>query len=255
MLRIICRTALSKSQNYAVLTSSVNPHHHNNFTSKSNNSTNKKKQPEDNKKSKSKPSDASTAVQSESATSVEEMELARARARRLAEDDRDTFLDVGPNNRPLFTKTPSLSLLTRKDACTYFKFSEEELNEVLPEGLPTGMLEEFKESMRHALLVRQSFLDLRDNFRRIVDPPMLSSNGPKVRKQVVLDGPRSCGKSIMFAMLVHWARDEGWLVFYVPRGREWTHGGYFYKNPQTGLWDTPLQVEHVLKARILSYMV
>ncbi|KAJ0074755.1 hypothetical protein Patl1_35098 [Pistacia atlantica] len=118
LMRIICRTALSKSQNYAVLTSFVNPHHHNNFSSKSNNSTNKKKQPEDSKKSKSKPSDASTAVQSESATSVEEMELARARARRLAEDDRDTFLDVGPNNRPLFTKTPSLSLLTRKDACT-----------------------------------------------------------------------------------------------------------------------------------------
>ncbi|KAJ0006781.1 hypothetical protein Pint_30717 [Pistacia integerrima] len=122
LAEIICRTALSKSQNYAVLTSSVNPHHHNNFSSKSNNSTNKKKQPEDNKKSKSKPSDASAAVRSESATSVEEMELARARARRLAEDDRDTSLDVGPNNRPLFTKTPSLSLLTRKDACTYFKF-------------------------------------------------------------------------------------------------------------------------------------
>lgn len=54
--------------------------------------------------------------------SSEEMDLAKARARRLAEDDRDPSLDVGPNNRPLFTKTPSLSLLTRKDTCTYFKF-------------------------------------------------------------------------------------------------------------------------------------
>ncbi|XP_044495119.1 uncharacterized protein LOC123218023 isoform X2 [Mangifera indica] len=245
MLRIISRTVLSKPQNYAVVTSFVNPHHHNHFSSKA---KNKVKQPEGNKKSKSKPSDASAAaVQSESAMSSEEMELAKARARRLAEDDRDPSLDVGPNNCPLFTKTPTLSLLTRKDTCTYFKFSEEELNEVLPEGLPMGMLEEFKESMRNALLVRQSFLDLRDNFRRIVDPPMLSSNGPKVRKQIVLDGPRSCGKSIMLAMLVHWARDEGWLVLYVPKGWEWTHGGYFNKNPQTGLWDTPLQAENVLK--------
>lgn len=48
----------------------------------------------------------------------------------------------------------------------------EELNEVLPEGLPTGMVKEFEDSMRSALLVRQSFLDLRDNFRRIVDPPL-----------------------------------------------------------------------------------
>ena len=74
----------------------------------------------------------------------------------------------------------------------------------------------------------------------------------KVRKQIVLDGPVSCGKSITLAMLVQWAREEGWLVLYIPRGREWTHGGFFYKNPQTGFWDTPVQAESILKARILS---
>lgn len=72
----------------------------------------------------------------------------------------------------------------------------------------------------------------------------------KVRKQIVLDGPVSCGKSIALAMLVHWARDEGWLVVYVPNGREWTHGGVFYKNQQTGFWDTPVQAATALQARI-----
>lgn len=43
---------------------------------------------------------------------------------------------------------------------------------VLAEGLPSGMKREFKETRRSALLVRQNFLDLRDNFRRIVDPPL-----------------------------------------------------------------------------------
>lgn len=62
-----------------------------------------------------------------------------------------------------------------------------------------------------------------------------------------MDGPVSCGKSIALAMLVNWARDEGWLVFYVPKGREWTHGGFYYRNPQTGLWDTPVQAEKILK--------
>ncbi|XP_040991964.1 28S ribosomal protein S29, mitochondrial-like isoform X1 [Juglans microcarpa x Juglans regia] len=174
---------------------------------------------------------------------------AQARARRLAADDKDQSLDVGPNGRPLFTTTPSLYLLSRKDTCSYLKFSIEGLKTVLPEGLPTGMLKEFDDSLRPALLVRQSFLDLRDNFRRIVDPPLFFSdaNGPKLKKQIVLDGPASCGKSIALAMLVHWARDEGWLVFYIPRGREWTHGGFFSKNQQTGLWDTPLQAANVLK--------
>uniref|UniRef100_A0A803LCX5 Small ribosomal subunit protein mS29 n=1 Tax=Chenopodium quinoa TaxID=63459 RepID=A0A803LCX5_CHEQI len=83
------------------------------------------------------------------------------------------------------------------------------------DGLPSGMLKEFEDTKRCALLVRQSFLDLRDNFRRIVDPPTWSSSAkaPKPRKQIVLDGPRSCGKSIALAMLAHWARDEGWLDF------------------------------------------
>lgn len=51
----------------------------------------------------------------------------------------------------------------------------EELNNVLPEGLPLGMLKEFEDAMQSAVLVRQSFLDLRDNFRWIVDPPLHSS--------------------------------------------------------------------------------
>lgn len=118
---------------------------------------------------------------------------------------------------------------------------------MLPEGLPAGMVKEFQDSKRTALLVRQSFLDLRDNFRRVVDPTMWSSTGVKVRKQIVLDGPVSCGKSIALGMLVQWAREEGWLVLYVPSGKEWTHGGFFYKHPLTGLWDTPVQAENVLK--------
>ncbi|XP_059430105.1 uncharacterized protein LOC132163751 [Corylus avellana] len=174
---------------------------------------------------------------------------AQARARQLAADEKDPSLDVGPNGRRLFTSTSSLSLLSHKDACSYCKFSMKGLNAVLPEGLPEGMVKEFEDSLRPALLVRPSFLDLRDHFRRIVDPPLrfTDEKGPKVRKQIVLDGPASCGKSIALAMLVHWARDEGWLVFYVPRGREWTHGGFFTKNPDTGLWDTPLQATNVLK--------
>ncbi|XP_047147814.1 28S ribosomal protein S29, mitochondrial isoform X2 [Vigna umbellata] len=187
----------------------------------------------------------STATPAVAAALYDEQE----RIRQLAADDKNPSLDVGRNGRPLFTSAPSLSHLSRNDVCTYFKLTKDTLNAVLPEGLPVGMVNEFQDSMRKALLVRQSFLDLRDNFRRVVDPPMWSSNGKgvKVRKQVVLDGPVSCGKSIALAMLVQWAREEGWLVLYVPKGKDWTHGGFFYKHPQTGLWDTPVQAENVLK--------
>ncbi|XP_058191093.1 uncharacterized protein LOC131308242 isoform X2 [Rhododendron vialii] len=200
------------------------------------------------KKGKSK-SDAKSDTSSSAVSAADEFDDEDVRARRLAEDESDRSLDVGPNGRPLFTSTPSLSQLSRTDTCTYMKFSMEELNAVLPEGLPLGMVKEFEESKQTALLVRRSFLDLRDNFRRIVDPPLQSfdAKDSKVRKQIVLDGPVSCGKSIALAMLVHWARDEGWLVVYVPNGREWTHGGVFYKNQQTGFWDTPVQAATALQ--------
>ncbi|KAG7946699.1 hypothetical protein I3843_14G054600 [Carya illinoinensis] len=198
------------------------------------------------KKTKSKAHDHASASEAKVEAALSD---AQSRSRSLAADEKDPSIDLGPDGRPLFTSTPSLSLLSRKDACSYFKFSMDGLKTALPEGLPTGMVKEFEDSLRPALLVRQSFLDLRDNFRRIVDPPLRFSDdkGLKLKKQIVLDGPASCGKSIALAMLVHWARDEGWLVFYVPRGREWTHGGFFSKNPETGHWDTPLQAANVLK--------
>ncbi|XP_058083106.1 uncharacterized protein LOC131231042 [Magnolia sinica] len=160
----------------------------------------------------------------------------------------DRSLDVGPNGRPLFTSTKSLSDLGRKDVPVYVDFRLEDLSGILGEGLASGMKREFKMTQRCALLVRQSFLDLRDNFRRVVDPPLRANGkGPKVLKQIVLDGPVSCGKSITLAMLVHWARSEGWLVLYVPQAREWTHGGFFYKHPETGFWDTPVQAAKILQ--------
>eukprot|EP00249_Psilotum_nudum_P018753 c26947_g1_i1 orf=333-3047(-) len=72
------------------------------------------------------------------------------------------------------------------------------------------------------------------------------------RKQIVLDGLPGCGKSVALAMVVLWARAEGWLVVYIPSGREWTQGDYYHKNKLTGFWDTPCQaasmLENVLKS-------
>lgn len=52
-------------------------------------------------------------------------------------------------------------------------FSMEELRASLPEGLPLGMVKEFEESYRSALLVRESFIDLRENFKRAADPSLV----------------------------------------------------------------------------------
>ncbi|CAH2037287.1 unnamed protein product [Thlaspi arvense] len=105
-------------------------------------------------------------------------DLEAGRAKRLADDEKIPSLDVGPNGRPLFTpRDTTLSQLSHKDIGSYFKFDEAALKAVLPEGLASGIEDEFKESWRPALLVRKNFLALRDNFRRIADPPMWPSEG------------------------------------------------------------------------------
>ncbi|XP_013641613.1 uncharacterized protein LOC106346742 [Brassica napus] len=222
-------------------------------SSKSTKSSITKTKKSDGKKSKSKGGESGAAAGAEDGefggSAGDDLEAGRAK--RLADDEKTPSLDVGPNGRPLFTpRDVTLSKLSHKDIGSYFKFDEAALKAVLPEGLASGIEEEFKESWRPALLVRKSFLDLRDNFRRIADPPMWPSEGKggvKPKKQIILDGPVKSGKSIALAMLVHWARNEGWLVLYAPKGRDWTHGGYFYKNQHTGFWDTPLQAESILK--------
>lgn len=84
--------------------------------------------------------------------------------------------------------------------------------------------------------------------RRLLDKADLGS-----KRQIVLDGLPGSGKSVALAMLVQWARSEGWLVFYVPSAKQWTHGGLYYKNKLTGLWDTPLAAISVLENILKSH--
>ncbi|KAL6595137.1 hypothetical protein ACP70R_048240 [Stipagrostis hirtigluma subsp. patula] len=158
----------------------------------------------------------------------------------------DPALDVGPGGRPLFAFTDTFGSFAHRDANVYVDFTLDEWNAILPEGLPAGMMKEFQETRRCAVMVRKSFLDLRDNYRRIVDPT-ITTQCKDIKRQIVLDGPRSCGKSIALAMLVHWARTEGWLVFYVPQGKDWTHGGFFYRNTYSDFFDTPVQAAKILQ--------
>ncbi|GLJ36734.1 hypothetical protein SUGI_0739590 [Cryptomeria japonica] len=157
-------------------------------------------------------------------------------------------------NKPLFTEAASFSELTRKDANTYITISEEDLKRSIGEGLPAGLTKEYEETKGSSLLVRASFLELRDELKACVEKaknPNAQVRNP--RKQFILDGPVSSGKSITLAMLVHWARSEGWFVFYVPNGKEWTHGGFYYKNPVAPTWDTPKQAITVLERLLKSH--
>ena len=75
------------------------------------------------KRGKSTGKDAATDADADHASEIDAALFEEgARRRRLALDENDPSLDVGPNGRPLFTSTPALSQLTRADTGKYFKF-------------------------------------------------------------------------------------------------------------------------------------
>eukprot|EP01018_Ginkgo_biloba_P000991 Gb_06957 [translate_table: standard] len=166
----------------------------------------------------------------------------------------DENQDRKKRKKPLFTPATSLSQLTKEDICTYITISEEDLARSIGEGLPAGLTAEYEDSQGSSLLVRASFLELRDALKSCAEKAHLSDDkAEKLRKHFIVDGPVSSGKSITLAMLVHWARAEGWFVFYVPKAKEWTHGGFYYKNPHSPLWDTPVQASTVLQKLLKSH--
>jgi small subunit ribosomal protein S29 len=102
-------------------------------------------------------------------------------------------------------------------------------NQVSPdddEGAASGKKK--KPALSKRLLARQSDDALR---------AALDSNS-----RIDVRGSRGSGKSVALARLVMRAREDGWVVAYVPDGLELTRLSYFSKSTgegQDGLWETP----------------
>ncbi|KAJ7561212.1 hypothetical protein O6H91_03G019100 [Diphasiastrum complanatum] len=146
----------------------------------------------------------------------------------------------------LFSSATSLSKLQKIDLNKYFTLKQEDKVTFFGEGLPAGLTQEFEATDSGSFLIRGQMVHLCERLQRD-----LTALEP--RKHYVLDGPVGSGKSVTLAMLVMWARSQGWLVFYVPFGKEWTHGGMYAKNERTGLWDTPIQAKSVLEGFLRSH--
>uniref|UniRef100_A0A0E0E8W8 Small ribosomal subunit protein mS29 n=1 Tax=Oryza meridionalis TaxID=40149 RepID=A0A0E0E8W8_9ORYZ len=72
----------------------------------------------------------------------------------------DPALDVGPGGRPLFAFTDTFASFSRRDANAYVDFTLDEWKAMLPEGLPAGMMKEFQETRRCAVM---DFLKYNEN--------------------------------------------------------------------------------------------
>nr|8A22_Bw Chain Bw, mS29 [Polytomella magna]8APN_Bw Chain Bw, mS29 [Polytomella magna] len=98
-----------------------------------------------------------------------------------------------------------------------------------------GIQHEFDISGHHNVMLRSSTLELFD----------LIKEGDKNR--ILLSGPTGTGKSVALFSLVEWARQQDWIVLYIPSAFTLTRGGFFYRRPGTDLFDTLTSAQHLLK--------
>ncbi|KAL3701742.1 hypothetical protein R1sor_019764 [Riccia sorocarpa] len=169
--------------------------------------------------------------------------------------------EEGPEQNSLYTSAEGPAEFTAADLNRYYTISSEDAAVYFGEGLPPSLMKEFEETRERSFLIRARVLELFDRFKRCqVDTLQASEEGGRVRSpaskhkpQCLLDGFIKSGKSAALAMLVHWARIQGWLVFYVPCARDWTSGGMYYKNEHTGLYDTPVQAKTILEGFLKSH--
>ncbi|GLC44325.1 hypothetical protein PLESTB_000481900 [Pleodorina starrii] len=66
-------------------------------------------------------------------------------------------------------------------------------------------------------------------------------------QRLLLTGPAGVGKSIALVGLVEWARQQGWLVLYVPSCAALVQGGYFSRRGDSSRWDTLTSAQQLLK--------
>lgn len=175
-------------------------------------------------------------------------------AREIGEEE-GSQLDSG---LAMFTSASSLVDVTGDDVFKYITFSEEDQLKYFGEGLPGGVAKEFEVTKASSLMIRPKVLHLCNLLEQHVTGtdafklPAEDANSTKPKKHILLDGPVGSGKSVAVAMLVQWARARGWLVFYIPSGRGWTHGSLYYKQ-ETGLVETPVTAQMALEGFLKSH--
>ena len=117
--------------------------------------------------------------------------------------------------------------------CRFWTLDEIAESEMVPEGIPKSLDEEFAASGTRRMMVRDSDAKLWDKIQR--------------RSSILLDGEQGAGKTVACVRLVATARKAGWHVLYVPSAQKLTIESSYQRNESTGMWDTPVHARIFLK--------
>jgi hypothetical protein len=132
----------------------------------------------------------------------------------------------------------------------YFHITQEGVKTSFPEGLPSSLETAF------AHFADGGFLMHRSPARALIEAMKRAGSAaedagsslPLGQRAFYLVGKRGTGKSASLLHAVHWARENDWIVIYVPHARKLLHTGV-YCRPSThypGMFDMPVNAQALM---------
>ncbi|CAM9532338.1 unnamed protein product [Chrysoparadoxa australica] len=129
----------------------------------------------------------------------------------------------------------------------YYELEDREIGRIFPEGLPLGLEDEVAVTGvlgSKAVMIRPTARKLIRGLKMFQVHPSSSHT----QRAFVIKGGRGLGKSCALAHAVHYARSNGWVVFYIPRAWRLMHKGlYVQPTPgKEGMYDCPVNALSML---------
>lgn len=162
----------------------------------------------------------------------------------------------------IFRRSYSIKITTRL-LSGYIPVAKDDLDSTIPEGLAGDMDAEFAFSGKHSWMHREETKivhSLIDNYQQLLTASNSSeanpfveslkvnhstdkiySSGKDIPNKVLLTGDRGVGKSVILNQSVLYARQQGWLVLFVPNGWDHAQNGFYIEpiSSRSGVTNIP----------------
>eukprot|EP01116_Phalansterium_solitarium_P021453 TRINITY_DN6672_c0_g1_i2.p1 TRINITY_DN6672_c0_g1~~TRINITY_DN6672_c0_g1_i2.p1 ORF type:complete len:625 (+),score=176.50 TRINITY_DN6672_c0_g1_i2:17-1891(+) len=141
----------------------------------------------------------------------------------------------------VYTDGNRLPLTDRFYTNSVWVLSKDNLSSILPEGFAGGYRLDtklHKYIKEFPFLVRKSAARLASWLEKAAASGFMNS---KIKPYITLTGARGSGKSTALTQLVIWARQNNWIVVFIPDARYWVKGERIEESQyEDGMWDQNL---------------
>ena len=127
--------------------------------------------------------------------------------------------DASVSKESVISKASLETIEPKSSVNKFFDASSSRLNDILPEGSSRTFVKAM-DITKHWMLRKTTseILSKLSNFK---------NSSEKSKLKFMLDGKTGVGKSVALGQIIDYCRSSDWLVFHVPKARDWCYHGFY----------------------------